>query len=235
MLGCSTAPDFQPVDVNPQLAQRATGYWDQVQRNRNKTNTVPRRFAPARTADPLLQKSVTPKIQHPIAPPPLPNAPLRNTVLKPMTALATAAPQLVLTTNNPRSVSLAWDASLSPAVTGYSIYRKTNSTAVYNLRSDVGLNLAATFTNLPSGTNYFVAHAYDASGLESEPSNEVFFKVPYQSNSVVQLVLEVYQTLGGPKIAETNWIFYTNSIPGTGGKFLRLREDFVRWDIKPFQ
>jgi hypothetical protein len=75
------------------------------------------------------------------------------------------------------SVTLAWDASPDPSVTGYRIYiggasgNYTNSANVGNVTSTV-------LTNLTEGaTYYFAATAYDATGVESDFSNEANYTV----------------------------------------------------------
>ncbi len=77
-----------------------------------------------------------------------------------------------------QSVSLAWDPSPDTNVVGYILYYG-NATGVYSSRVDVGTNTAFTISGLKEGqTNFFVVTAYDAAGLESDPSNELAFVVP---------------------------------------------------------
>jgi hypothetical protein len=71
----------------------------------------------------------------------------------------------------PQSVTLAWSPSPDASVTGYNLYYGRTFIAPTN-RMDVGAALTATVTNLEPGLAYFFfATAYDASGVESEPSN----------------------------------------------------------------
>jgi len=71
-------------------------------------------------------------------------------------------------------VSLAWDPSPSPAITGYKIYVGTAS-RVYGAPITIGIQTTYTVTGLAAGsTFYFAATAYDAAGNESDFSNEVF-------------------------------------------------------------
>lgn len=71
----------------------------------------------------------------------------------------------------PQSVTLAWSPSSDSSVTGYNLYYGRTFVSPTN-RLDVGAALTATVTNLESGLAYFFyATAYDASGVESEPSN----------------------------------------------------------------
>lgn len=70
-----------------------------------------------------------------------------------------------------QSVTLAWSPSPDSSVTGYHLYYGQTFVSPTN-RLDVGMGLTATVTNLESGLTYFFyATAYDASGVESEPSN----------------------------------------------------------------
>ncbi|MGA4644928.1 fibronectin type III domain-containing protein, partial [Limisphaera sp. 4302-co] len=75
-------------------------------------------------------------------------------------------------------VALAWDPSPDEWVTGYAIHYGTAS-GVHPVRVDVGNVTNAVIDGLQPGvTYYFVATAYTADGLESDPSNEVSYTVP---------------------------------------------------------
>ena len=75
-------------------------------------------------------------------------------------------------------VALAWDPSPDEWVTGYAIHYGTTS-GVHPVRVDVGNVTNAVIDGLQPGvTYYFVATAYTADGLESDPSNEVSYTVP---------------------------------------------------------
>jgi hypothetical protein len=69
-------------------------------------------------------------------------------------------------------VSLAWDASVTPEVIGYKVYYG-NSAGVYGASITIGNQTSYTVTGLTSGTYYFAVTAFDASGNESDFSNEV--------------------------------------------------------------
>lgn len=72
-------------------------------------------------------------------------------------------------------VTLAWDPDVSADITGYRLYLGTTS-GVYIQTSDVGITTSTMVSNLIIGkTYYFVVTAYNSSGLESPPSNEVSF------------------------------------------------------------
>jgi len=75
-------------------------------------------------------------------------------------------------TTSAQSVTLAWNASPSPEVTGYRVYYGTNSRA-YGFVTNAGLVLTQTVVLPRAGRWFFAATAYDALGLESEFSNEV--------------------------------------------------------------
>lgn len=77
------------------------------------------------------------------------------------------------------SITLAWDPSPSPSVAGYRVYyggasgNYTNNITVGNVTSGIVNGLQ------PGGTYYFATTARDASGSESAPSNEAFYRVPF--------------------------------------------------------
>lgn len=77
------------------------------------------------------------------------------------------------------SVTLAWDANSEPDLAGYRLYSGTNGSGIHTLLADVGNVTLVTVSNLTLGaTYYFVVTAYNTSGLESTPSNEISYKVP---------------------------------------------------------
>ena len=71
-----------------------------------------------------------------------------------------------------QSVTLAWNASASPSVSGYRIYYGTNSRS-YSYMTNTALVTTQTVVLPHAGRWFFGATAHDASGLESELSNEV--------------------------------------------------------------
>jgi Domain of unknown function (DUF4082)/Fibronectin type III domain len=78
-----------------------------------------------------------------------------------------------LSAANAASVTLAWDAE--SGVAGYRLHYGTSSGS-YAQTGDVGTNTTATVSNLTAGqTYYFAVTAYNSTGLESQPSNEVSF------------------------------------------------------------
>ena len=83
----------------------------------------------------------------------------------------------VLALSAQESVTLAWDANSESDLAGYRIYYGQSSQSRTN-RIEVVNGTTATISNLSRGRTYsFVATAYNSSGLESEPSNEVSYTV----------------------------------------------------------
>jgi hypothetical protein len=88
------------------------------------------------------------------------------------------------------TVTLAWDANSEPDLAGYKLYAGTNGSGIHTLLGDVGNITLVTVSNLTLGaTYYFVVTAYNTSGLESTPSNEVSYTVP--TNTVGKLPEQV--------------------------------------------
>jgi hypothetical protein len=77
-----------------------------------------------------------------------------------------------------QSVTLAWNPSTDPNVTGYNVYYGVAS-GVYTNKIDVGNVTNATINGLVEGvTYYFAATAYNILGVESDFSNETSYSVP---------------------------------------------------------
>lgn len=88
-------------------------------------------------------------------------------------------------------VSLAWDASTSPGVTGYKIYYGTASRA-YSAHDVVPNQTTWTVRNLAANvTWYFAATAFDDSGNESGFSNEVFVYIEPASLEILNQSISV--------------------------------------------
>ena len=80
-------------------------------------------------------------------------------------------------------ITLAWDASTDPSITGYKLYYGPSSRN-YNASIDVGNQKTWTISGLKSGsTYYFAATGYNSSGVESGYSNEVVHKPSTQTRS----------------------------------------------------
>lgn len=69
-------------------------------------------------------------------------------------------------------ITLAWDASITPTVSGYKVYFG-QAPGTYGAPIVIGNVLTFTVTALGAGTYYFAVTAIDAQGNESEFSNEV--------------------------------------------------------------
>jgi hypothetical protein len=77
-----------------------------------------------------------------------------------------------------QSVSLAWNAPSNTTAAGYSIYYG-NASSNYSSRIDARTNTAVTISGLKEGeTYYFAVTAYNATGVESPPSDEISYIVP---------------------------------------------------------
>jgi hypothetical protein len=84
-------------------------------------------------------------------------------------------------------VTLAWDLSSSPNIGGYRLYSGTTS-GVYSQTIEVGYATSILVSNLVTGKTYFfVVTAYDTTGVESAPSNEVSY-LPPPTTSPPQMV-----------------------------------------------
>lgn len=74
-----------------------------------------------------------------------------------------------------QSVTLAWDPNPDPTIAGYRLYSGTSS-GVYTQHLEVGNTTTTLVSNLADGRTYFFAvTAYDRTGAESIPSNEVSY------------------------------------------------------------
>ena len=77
-----------------------------------------------------------------------------------------------------RSVTLAWNPSQSPGVAGYYLY-VLEENSVTPTRITIGNTNQTTVSTLKEGLHYsFTITAFNASGMESVPSNEALFVVP---------------------------------------------------------
>jgi len=84
----------------------------------------------------------------------------------------TSAPS-VAAESGTASISLAWDKSPDPAVTGYKILFGIQP-GVHTDSVSVGNQATARLTNLKNGTKYYIVTiAVDAQGNRSPPSNEI--------------------------------------------------------------
>ena len=109
-------------------------------------------------------------------------------------ALALPGVSSAVSTGTPASLTLAWDASTDPTVTGYKVYYGVASRN-YTNSSNAGGATLATISNLTAGvTYYFAATTYNSLGMESAYSAEAAFAIvptntPPTLNSIANLVL----------------------------------------------
>ncbi|MGH9406226.1 MAG: DUF4082 domain-containing protein [Terriglobia bacterium] len=97
---------------------------------------------------------------------------------------SSTSPNVVLLTGTglkPHSVALTWEASPSPNVIGYNVYRASSSGGPYTrINSAPIAGLAYTDSTVQSGETYFFCStAIDSSGLESAHSNSVQAVIPF--------------------------------------------------------
>ena len=124
-----------------------------------------------------------------------------------MKRLVTILIALWAATVQAQSVTLAWDASPSPSVTGYLIYYGTNSRS-YSFLTNAGLALTQTVLLPRPGRWFFAATAYDAQGLESEFSNEVEWEARPGSP---ELLGETFVRLSPVIERSTNQVVWVNT------------------------
>jgi hypothetical protein len=76
------------------------------------------------------------------------------------------------------SVTLTWDPNSIPNLAGYRLYSGTTP-GVFTQKIEVGNSTTISVSNLREGQTYFFAvTAYNTSGAESAPVNEVSYTVP---------------------------------------------------------
>lgn len=103
-------------------------------------------------------------------------------------------------------VSLAWDASVTPTVTGYKVY-VGNAPRTYGTPITIGNQTTYTVTGLNPGTYYFAVSAFDAQANESGYSNEV--------TTAIYAAL----TLTGPSVTNgIGGVAFSAAMTASGGK-----------------
>lgn len=105
------------------------------------------------------------------------------------------------------NVTLAWDASTDPTVTGYHLYYGGVS-ANYTNMLDAGAATSITISNLaPSATYYFAATSYNQVGLESGYSTELAYMVPVNLPPTLDPISDVtVQENSGPVVVNLTGI-----------------------------
>lgn len=128
-----------------------------------------------------------------------------------LTIVCLLALTLCALTASAASVTLAWDANTETDLAGYNLYIGTN-TRQYSTVIPAGLATTITTTNLALGvTNYFAVTAFNTAGLESDFSNEVFWRPPVKPSAPKQLritaTLQAGASVTGPwdDLASITW------------------------------
>jgi len=106
-----------------------------------------------------------------------------------------------------QSVTLAWNGSASPGVTGYRVHFGTNSRS-YAFVTNAGLALTQTVLLPRVGRWFFAATAHDAQGLESDYSNEVEWEARPGSP---ELLGETFVRLSPVIERSTNMVAWVNT------------------------
>jgi hypothetical protein len=86
------------------------------------------------------------------------------------TTTTSEAPTTIPTSNS--TATLSWEPVTSTDMAGYNVYVGT-AAGVYGSPINVGSMTSYVMSNMAIGTYYFVVTAYNTSGSESLPSNEV--------------------------------------------------------------
>jgi hypothetical protein len=127
-------------------------------------------------------------------------------------------------------VTLAWDPSTHPNVTGYRVYYGTSSDS-YQFNDDAGKNTTFTVSNLQDGiTYYFAVIAYDAKGNESGHSNKVSYNSTVTCLYTISPASQSVGSLGAARtvsvssqsgctwtaVSNVSWLVITSNSSGTG-------------------
>jgi hypothetical protein len=123
-----------------------------------------------------------------------------------MSAVASAGP-----------LSLQWDPSRDPGVTGYVVMFGTQS-GVYSNQYDVGNRTAFQIPAMPPGRYFFVVRAYTADGITSDPSSELAADLQTLAPEVSERTPEFAGPVGGDVLlynsASGDWEIQTSAANG---------------------
>jgi hypothetical protein len=127
-------------------------------------------------------------------------------------------------------ISLSWDPNTAPNIAGYKLYYGPTSGS-YLAAVDAGNKTTCTILNLPEGNiYYFAATDYDASGNESNFSNEVEYQIPADCTDSIFPTSQSFEASGGSAsvnvitagacswtaITNAAWLIITSNNTGTG-------------------
>jgi len=121
------------------------------------------------------------------------------------------------------TATLRWNPSPSESVSGYRVYFGAESGG-YTNTTDVGNSTEISIPGLEIGvTYYFVVSAYDATGVESDYSNEVGY-TPTISSTVSVLSLQL-------QVAGVGQIFLTGTGPVGRTYDIQASSDLQNWTV----
>jgi hypothetical protein len=132
-------------------------------------------------------------------------------------AVSAIIPMASAANPTPSSVTLAWDPSPDSAVTGYRVHYGVVS-GQYTNSLTVGNSTATTVSGLvPGVTYYFATTAYNASGAQSQFSNEISYQVVFSQLRI--------SALPGQEVRLT--------VAGQAGHSydVEATQDFTRWAV----
>ena len=72
-------------------------------------------------------------------------------------------------------IKTVWDANSESYLAGYRVYISNETGKAYTLKAEVSTN--EYIIDLPNGIYFMVVTAYSDDGIESDPSNEVSFRI----------------------------------------------------------
>jgi hypothetical protein len=79
----------------------------------------------------------------------------------------------------PHSADLSWNASQSPGVVGYNVYRRTATSSYSKVNASLNVDVSYADTAVAAGQTYFyVVKSVDGNDVESGASNEVQVIIP---------------------------------------------------------
>jgi hypothetical protein len=127
-------------------------------------------------------------------------------------------------------LTLAWDPATDSNVSGYKVYCGTSSYS-YQFFVDVGKNTTITVPNLQDGTAYYFAvTAYEATGMESDYSNEISYDPTLTCQYSISPGSQSVASSGGTRtvsvssrpgctwtaVSNASWLLITSNSSGTG-------------------